>query len=266
VVGLRGTHRWLRTSAAPMFDATLGETVLVGITSDITERKHDVEQLRALNEELANRVLARTAALKEREVMLQEIHHRVKNNLQVIASLINMQSRTLVNTATRLALQQCRSRVETMSQIHEMLYQSKDYAQVPFAKYAKDLATRVLSASGGSNTAIALQFDLEDLSLPVDTAIPCGLILNELVANSIKHAFPDAASGKIRIELRRVAGHEVLLSVSDDGIGIAPEYDIDKADSLGVQLVITLVEQLDAHLEIVRRPGATFRITFPVEP
>jgi PAS domain S-box-containing protein len=266
VVGLRGTRRWLRTSAAPMFDATLGETVLVGITSDITERRHDVERLRALNEELANRVQARTAALKEREVMLQEIHHRVKNNLQVIASLINMQSRTLVNTATRLALQQCRSRVETMSEIHEMLYQSKDYAQVPFGKFAKDLATRVLSASGSSNTAVALEFDLEDLSLPVHTAIPCGLILNELVANSIKHAFPDAASGKIRVELRRVADHEALLSVSDDGIGIAPQFDAARADSLGIQLVITLVEQLDAHLEIVRQPGATFRITFPVGP
>jgi PAS domain S-box-containing protein len=150
VIGLHGTRRWLHTSAAPMFDAILGETVLVGITSDITERKRDIERLRDLNDELAERVLARTAALKEREVMLQEIHHRVKNNLQVIASLINMQSRTLVNAATRLALQQCRSRVETMAQIHEMLYQSKDYAQVPFARYAKDLATRVLSASGAA--------------------------------------------------------------------------------------------------------------------
>jgi PAS domain S-box-containing protein len=266
VVGLRGTRRWLHTSAAPMFDATLGETVLVGITSDVTERKRDVQQLHALNEQLASRVHARTAALKEREVMLQEIHHRVKNNLQVVASLINMQSRTLTNTATRMALQQCRSRVETMAQIHEMLYQSKDYAQVPFAKYARDLATRVLSASGSSNTAVALDFELEDLSLPVDTAIPCGLILNELVANSVKHAFPHAASGKIRVELRRLADHMVLLSVSDDGIGIAPEYDVESADSLGVQLVITLVEQLDAHLEIVRQPGTTFRITFPVEP
>ena len=265
VVGLRGTRRWLHTSAAPMFDVTLGETVLVGITSDFTERKRGDEQLRALNEELGKRVLARTSELKEREVMLQEIHHRVKNNLQVVASLINMQSRSLVSASTRMALQQCRSRVETMAQIHEMLYQSKDYARVPFAKYARDLATRVLSASGTSSTLIILDFQLEDLSLAVDKAIPCGLILNELVANSVKHAFPNAASGKIRIELRRLADHKILLSVGDDGIGIEPDYEPEKASSLGVQLVLTLVEQLDADLQIVRRPGATFRIAFPVE-
>lgn len=266
VVGLHGTRRWLHTAAAPMFDVTLGETVLVGITTDVTESKRSVEQLRTLNEELGKRVLARTAELKEREVLLQEIHHRVKNNLQVIASLINMQSRSLVSAPTRLALQQCRSRVETMAQIHEMLYQSKDYARVPFAKYAKDLATRVLSASGTSSTSITLDFELDDLSLAVDKAIPCGLILNELVANSIKHAFPDSAIGTIRVELRRLADRNILLSVSDDGIGIASEYEPEKSGSLGMQLVITLVEQLDADLKIVHRPGATFRITFPVEP
>ncbi|MGB6308249.1 MAG: histidine kinase dimerization/phosphoacceptor domain -containing protein, partial [Steroidobacteraceae bacterium] len=265
VIGLRGTRRWLHTSAAPMFDVTLGETVLVGITTDISERKRAVEQLRTLNEELGKRVLARTSELKEREVMLQEIHHRVKNNLQVIASLINMQGRARVSASTRTALQQCRSRVETMAQIHEMLYQSKDYARVPFAKFAKDLASRVLSASGGVPTSISLDFDLEDLALPVDKAIPCGLILNELVANSIKHAFPNAAQGRIRIELRRLDQAGILLAVSDDGIGIAPQFVPENAASLGVQLLITLVEQLDGRLEIVRQPGATFRITFPVE-
>lgn len=232
---------------------------------DVTERKRSVEQLRELNEELASTVAARTAALKEREVMLQEIHHRVKNNLQVIASLINMQSRVMLSEPTRLALQQCRSRVETMAQIHEMLYQSKDYSRVPFAKYTRDLATRILSASGMAATDIVFDFDLEDLSLAVDKAIPCGLILNELIANCVKHAFPGASSGRIRIELRRVAEQRVLLSVGDDGIGIAAEYVPEKASSLGLQLVITLVEQLDAELEILRHPGATFRVVFPVQ-
>jgi PAS domain S-box-containing protein len=234
------------------------------IMRDITDRKQYIEQLRKLNAELEARVLARTAELKEREVMIQEIHHRVKNNLQVISSLINMQIRPLADTSTRLALRQCQSRVETMAEIHEMLYQAKDYSRIPFAKYAKELAARILSASGMAPAAISLIFDCEDLSLPVDQAIPCGLILNELVANTLKHAFPNAASGEIRIELRRVDQH-IVLAVIDNGIGIAPEFDPAHASSLGVRLVVTLVEQLDGSLEILRHAGTTFRITFPSE-
>jgi two-component sensor histidine kinase len=152
-----------------------------------------------------------------------------------------------------------------MAQIHEMLYQSADYARVPFAKYAQDLTARVLSASGISHGTVALQFELEDLSLPVEQAIPCGLILNELVANSLKHAFPNGASGTIRVELRLTPDRSALLSVSDNGVGIAPTLDMEKLSSLGIQLVMTLVDQLEGHLEITRTPGSTFRITFPLE-
>jgi PAS domain S-box-containing protein len=233
---------------------------------DITERKRGVEQLRLLNSELERRIATRTSELKERESMLQEIHHRVKNNLQVIASLINMQVRSISDVATRIALQQCRSRVETMAQIHEMLYQAKNYANVPFSRYARELTLRILSASGISRADIELRFQLDELALPVEKAIPCGLILNELVANSLKHAFPNDANGEILVELRRVAGHKAVLSVSDNGIGISPRYDPEKSNSLGIQLVLTLVQQLEAQLEIIRQPGATFRITFAVEP
>jgi two-component sensor histidine kinase len=223
------------------------------------------QQLAAANAELELRVKARTAELRERESLLQEIHHRVKNNLQVISSLINMQIRGLGDESGRAALRDCKSRVMTMAQIHEMLYQSADYARVPFAKYAKDLVTRIVSASGTSPGNVSLQFELDELSLPVAKAIPCGLILNELVANSLKHAFPNAAKGTIRVELRLAPAESVVLSVGDDGIGIAPELDLEKMASLGVQLVMTLVEQLEGSLEIVRRPGSTFRITFPRE-
>jgi two-component sensor histidine kinase len=153
----------------------------------------------------------------------------------------------------------------TMAQIHEMLYQSADYARVPFAEYARDLATRILRASGTSPGNIAVQFEMEEVSLPVAQAIPCGLILNELVANSLKHAFPNAAHGIIRVELRSAPDQSVFLSVGDDGIGIPPALDLKKLSSLGVQLVINLVEQLEGHLEIIRSPGSTFRITFPLE-
>jgi PAS domain S-box-containing protein len=242
-----------------------GSGAIVGaskIMRDITERKQYVEQLRTLNDELERRILARNAELRERDALLQEIHHRVKNNLQVISSLINMQVRTLRDDTTRDALQQCRSRVETMAQIHEMLYQSKDYSNVPFGKYAKELVTRVLSASGLSPDGVTIHYEMQNLSLPVDKAIPCALILNELISNALKHAFPKGA-GTIRIELRLLPAERVLLCISDDGVGIPTDFDPARSASLGMQLVVTLAEQLDGRLEIDRGPGAVFRLTFP---
>jgi PAS domain S-box-containing protein len=238
---------------------------MIGISKimrDISERKHYIEQLRTLNSELERRVLARTAELKERDALLQEVHHRVKNNLQVISSLINMQVRTLRDEPTRAALQQCRSRVETMAQIHEMLYQSKSYASVPFEKYARELTVRVLSASGVAAENVVIHHDMQELSLAVDKAIPCALILNELLSNALKHAFP-GRSGTIRLELREHSAGRVLLGVSDDGVGIAPEFEPQRSSSLGLQLVATLARQLDGELEIVRQPGCSFRVIFP---
>jgi PAS domain S-box-containing protein len=240
-----------------------GHFVLSSI-ADVTERKRTQQGLQAVNAELEQRVRSRTSELKERESLLQEIHHRVKNNLQTISSLINMQIRGLDDESSRAALRDCQSRVVTMAQIHEMLYQSSDYARVPFARYARDLAARVLSASGILAGTVALDFELAELALPVEQAIPCGLILNELVANSLKHGFPNGARGTIRVALR-LADQSVVLSVGDDGIGMPPALDLENLTSLGMQLVRTLVEQLEGRLEIIRVPGCTFRIAFPVE-
>jgi len=263
--GLRkdGTEVPIEIGLNPL-QTTEGHFVLSSI-ADITERQRAEKGLHALNAELEQRVSVRTSELKERESLLQEIHHRVKNNLQVVSSLINMQIRTLEDESSRAALRDCQSRVVTMAQIHEMLYQSADYARVPFAKYAQDLTVRVLSASGMSHGVVALHFELEELSLPVEQAIPCGLILNELVANCLKHAFPNAVAGTIRVELRLAPNHSVLLSVSDNGVGMSPSLDLESVNSLGVQLVMTLAEQLEGQLEIIRAPGSTFRITFPLE-
>jgi len=239
--------------------------VIVGaskIMRDITERRQYVEQLRSLNAALEERILARNAELRERDALLQEIHHRVKNNLQVISSLINMQVRTLRDNSTRAALQQCRSRVETMAQIHEILYQSKDYSNVPFCKYAKELTTRVLSASGLSPEQVAIHYEMQDIFLGVEQAIPCALILNELISNALKHAFP-GGGGAIRIELKRLPDTRTVLCVSDDGVGVPKDFDPARSSSLGMQLVVTLAAQLDGRLEIGTAPGAAFRITFP---
>jgi PAS domain S-box-containing protein len=241
-----------------------GHFVLSSI-ADITDRKRATRALRTVNTELEQLVRARTLELKERESLLQEVHHRVKNNLQVISSLINMQIRGLKDESSRAALRDCQSRVMTMAQIHGMLYQSADYSRVPFAKYARDLTTRVVSASGTSSSNVTLHFDLEEVLLPVSQAIPCGLILNELIANSLKHAFPNAADGTIRVEFRRAPDESVILAVGDDGIGISGPLDLENLGSLGGQLVMTLVEQLEGRLEIIHRPGSTFKISFPLE-
>ena len=264
--GLRkdGTEVPIEIGLNPMC-TTEGRFVLSSI-ADISSRKCTDEALRAANADLNLRVKTRTAELVERESLLQEIHHRVKNNLQVISSLINMQIRGLKEESSRAALRDCQSRVITMAQIHEMLYQSANYAQVPFAKYTRELSSRVLSASGTSPGNVTLHFELDDVSLPVEQAIPCGLILNELVANSLKHAFPNAASGTIRVELRLAPDQSVNLSVGDDGVGISPAWNLENPETLGAQLVLTLVKQLGGRLEITRSPGSTFRISFPLEP
>ena len=209
---------------------TEGDFVLTSIV-DITERRLAerekeslLDQLRQLNADLEERVRGRTAelthTLKEREVLLQEIHHRVKNNLQVIGSLMNLQTRQLSDVSARTALQDCRARVEAIALIHEKLYQARDYSRIPFSDYARSLAGNIFEASGASARNVVLTLNMESLALELDQAIPCGLILNELITNALKHAFPDERSGSVLVELRKASDRDVCLSVADDGVGL----------------------------------------------
>ncbi len=268
-----GTEIPVEVSLTPV-ETPSGSFALAAI-ADITERKRSerdredlLGQLRSLNSDLEARVADRTreltATLKEREVLLQEIHHRVKNNLQVISSLINLQRRQVVDPQSRDALEECQTRVQAIALIHEKLYQSKDYSRVPFSEYAKSLVRSVLAANRTSASHVGLDLEVDGLSLTVDRAIPCGLILNELVTNALKHAFPNGRRGTIRVELGRVDESDLVLAVSDDGVGL-PET-IDSNDSLGMQLVRTLVAQLDGHLDVLREPETSFRVTFPANP
>ena len=225
-----------------------GEFVLSSVV-DITERKRRTSEL--------------TSALKEREVLLQEVHHRVKNNLQIISSLINMQLRNLEPGPSGDALVECQTRVQAIALIHEQLYRSQNYAQIPFADYVRGLANNVFAATGSSSSRVSLDLALDDVALAVDQAIPCGLVLNELITNSLKHAFKDGRSGRVRVELRRLSEERCRVSVEDDGTGLPEGMDISKSPSLGLQLVRTLAEQLDAVLEVESQSGVVFRLTFP---
>jgi two-component sensor histidine kinase/integral membrane sensor domain MASE1 len=233
----------------------------------LAEEKFRAE-LRTLNLELEERVKTRTgqlsAMLKERDVLLQEIHHRVKNNLQVISSLINMQVRRLGQGPDRDALSDCQTRVQAIALIHESLYQSRDYAQIPFSDYAKSLSNVVFHA-GAQPHGVTLELDIADVSLAVDRAIPCGLILNELISNALKHAFPEGRPGTVRVELSALEAGRLTLAIEDDGVGIPSDLDVSRSGRLGLQLVRTLAGQLDAELFVQRARGTRFELSFAAE-
>lgn len=234
-----------------------GTFVLCSIV-DITERKRSGEQLRQRTADLV-------ASLKERDVLLQEIHHRVKNNLQVISSLINMQLRKLDGDTSRAVLKECKTRIEAISLIHQKLYQATNFANVQFADYARSLASNVLHV-GDASERIALEFVFEDIALPVDKAIPCGLILNELLTNVVKHAYPANEHGTVRLALRRLPEKRLQLQVSDRGVGMSDPQLNGTHDSIGLLLISTLTEQLQGELRIAVNSGTTVSIEFPHDP
>ena len=218
------------------------------ILRDITERKREEERLKS--------------SLREKEVLLKEIHHRVKNNLQIISSLLNLQSGHIRDPRALEVFKEGQGRVRSMALIHEKLYQSDDLARVDFHEYISNLAAYLFRSYEVNSGAVTLNVESEDVLLGVDTAIPCGLIINELVSNSLKHAFPGGAGGSINIRLRPAGAERLTLAVSDDGVGLPPDFDVRNTPSLGLQLVNTLARRLGGEVEVARGAGAEFKITF----
>lgn len=220
-----------------------------GIGHDITQKK--------LNE------LELTNSLNEKEILLKEVHHRVKNNMQVISSILNLQSSYVSDQHVLNALRESQNRIRAMASIHERLYRTKNLSDIKFSSYIKDLAESLVNTYELSNTSVELFFSLDEVFLSLNTAIPCGLILNELISNSLKYAFEGRKEGIIEIRLIREK-EKISLSLRDNGVGIPEEVSVENTDTLGLQLVSTLVEQIEGELKVERLNGTMFTFTFNV--
>ena len=223
-------------------------TLFTVILRDVTERMLNEERVRA--------------SLREKEALLKEIHHRVKNNLQVVSSLLGLQSRVVTDSETRKMFQESQDRIHSMALLHESLYQSHNLSQINFPEYIRQLAAHLFHSYGVAAERIHLQTDLDELSLHLDAAVPCGLIINELISNSLKYAFPDGREGRIRIELRGLSDGTNRLVVADNGIGLRADIDWVNTRSLGLRLVRTLAQQLGAELEVSSTAGTEVRLAF----
>ena len=226
--------------------------------SDITAHKQAEEQIKI--------------SLHEKEVLLKEIHHRVKNNMQVISSLLNLQAGYIQNQEMLRLFKESEGRIRSMALIHEKLYQTEDLAQIDFAEYIPSLTNHLMSAYASMATAVALRLNIEHITLGLDAAIPCGLIINELASNALKHAFVKRERGDLMIDFHRKNGRRhsaedgLILSVKDNGVGLPENFDFRQSTSLGLQLVMALVKQLNGKITHYHRNGTQFRIEFkPVE-
>jgi PAS domain S-box-containing protein len=225
-----------------------GEMHHISITRDITDMKAAEERIKS--------------SLKEKEILLKEVHHRVKNNLQVISGLLNLQAHHITDPGAREVYKESQNRVITMGLIHEELYQSKDLAQVDFAAYIQNLSSNLFASYGKEHSNVDLVLDAEHIEMIVDTAIPCGLIVNELISNSLKHAFPMEKEGEVRVDFHSLGNGVYRLSVADSGVGLPEGFDFRRSKSLGLQLVTVMTELLGGTIELNRDGGTTFIITF----
>ncbi|WP_243359884.1 PAS domain S-box protein [Fundidesulfovibrio terrae] len=225
-----------------------GRMARIQIATDISERKR-TEQ-------------AMAASLHEKEILLREVHHRVKNNLQIISSLLNLQEQGLGDPAAMAVLAESRSRVMSMATIHEQLYRSRDFSEIDVDGYLRQILPRLVTTYKGDRN-IALELEVVPVALALDQAIPFGLIINELATNALKHGFKDHDKGTLRVSAL-LSGKHLRLEVADDGNGLPEGFDLSNAETLGLQLVSSLAGQLKGRLEAVNGSGALFRLEFPV--
>jgi PAS domain S-box-containing protein len=240
---------WGNLTATLIRDSDDNALYLLAMIKDITQRKQSEEKVQA--------------SLQEKEILLKEIHHRVKNNLYIISSLLYLQSKNIEDSKAIESFQESRNRITSMALIHEKLYQSKDLSSINFTEYVQNLAKEIFRSYGINHHIVRLQIDVVDLLLTIDLAIPCGLIINEVISNSLKYAFPGNIQGTIFVDLQLDRANNYILTVGDDGIGLPENFDYRNTKSLGLRLVCNLTEQLDGELELKQAKGTLFQITFP---
>jgi len=215
-----------------------------------------------LHQELRIQAEKLELSLQEKEVLLKEVHHRVKNNLQIISSLLNLQSAFIKDEQILEIFRDSQDRVRSMALIHEKLYLSNNLAEINFAEYLSSLINTIFRTMGMQRRGINVQIQAENLLLKIDAAVPCGLIVNELVSNTLKHAFPNGNAGVVQIQLKATVGGDIMLSVADNGVGLPLGLNFKEAESLGLQLVNSLVQQLGGVIDLDQNSGTKFTITF----
>lgn len=246
-----GTIRWVRAKLNPIFGKNNQRQRIVVLAEDITREKEYEDDLKQ--------------SIHEKDTLLKEVHHRVKNNLQVVISLLGLQMRQATDDKIRSLLENARNRIHSMALIHEMLYNSNKLTSLNTADYLRKLTEQIISSQNSGDVQIETRYELEPYELSLDTLIPCAIVLNELLSNALEHAFVDRARGQLEVTFRKVPDARFELSVSDDGGGVPEDFSIGSPDSLGLRLVNNLVErQLHGTVEILKQEGLNFRIQFPV--
>jgi PAS domain S-box-containing protein len=219
---------------------------------DITEQKQAENELKN--------------SLKEKEILLKEVHHRVKNNMAVISSLLNLQAEKFEDPSVLNAFRDSQHRIRSMALVHEKLYQAKDLSKIEFSQYIKDLSQQVSRSIEFKGARISVKVKADNIKLGIDTAIPCGLIINELLTNAFKYAFPNNWTGRIHIRMQLTEDIYYKLIISDNGVGLPGYIDVQNPSTFGLNLVYLLTQQLEGKVEAQREKGTSFIITFPIKP
>jgi two-component sensor histidine kinase len=227
------------------------------------ELRADIAQRQRIEQELRDSQARLQAALQEKEVLLTEVYHRIKNNLQIISSLLDLQAETVADPQVRALFEDSQQRIQAVALLHESLSQAKNVARIPVAEYINRLSTQVFQAFAPPGDRITLSIQADPIWIEVRNAVPCGLLVNELLSNSLKYAFPGDQGGEVTIALRATSEGQMVLIVRDTGIGFPADVDFRHTDSLGLQLVCLLTEQLGGTIELERASGTQWTLRFP---